>query len=186
MNYKFIFIIFKFNLIILFINLITYSYFYKKEKKIKLINYNENLEFNSENKIVDENIIKYPKNISIYKYLKIPKISIVLKNDNYKEEKTQFLKIINQLKTNNYDNNFEIILLISKEISLIYNNIIINYLINQDNIKVIEKNENYIIKLIDIIEGKFTLFLDNFLFLEKDLLELFYNNTYGKINNIYE
>ena len=186
MIYKFIFIIFKFNLIILFIYLIAYNYFYQKEKKIKLINYNENLEFNNGKKVVDDNIIKYPKNISIYKYSKIPKISMVLKNDNYKEEKTQFLKIINRLKTNKYDDNFEIILLISKDILLIYNNIIINYLINQDNIKVIEKNENYTIKIINNIKGKFVLFLHNFLFLEKDLLELFYNNTYGKINNIYE
>ena len=77
--------------------------------------------------------------------MKIPKISIVLKNDNYKEEKIQFLKFLN-IKSNNYDDNFKLILLISEKLSLKYNDIISNYSDNKNKIKIIATKENYILK----------------------------------------
>ena len=187
MNYKYFFIIIKLNLIIIiYIYLMIYNHFYQKEKHKKL-NIIGNLKSNKDQNIVHNHINILPKNISLYKYLKIPKISIVLQNDNYEEEKIQFLKFLNILKSKNYyDDNFEIILLISENLSLKYNDIISNYSDNKNKIKIITTKDNYIIKLVNIINGKYVLFLDNFLFLEKDILELFYNNTFGKINNIYE
>ena len=183
-NYKFYLIILKLNLIIIsFIHLMFISYFYQKKRNIQITNI-ENIQLE---KIVNNNKLKIHKNISLYKYLKIPKISIVLQNDNYKEEKIQFLKFLNKLQSKlDYEDNFEHILLISENPSLKYNDIISNYSDNKNKIKIIETKENYILKLVNIINGKYALFLDNFLLLEKDLLELFYNNTFGKINNIFE
>ena len=183
-NYKFYSIFLKLNLIIiLFIYLMIYNHFYHKKRNIKITNI-ENIKFT---KKFNNNKYRINKKISIYKYLKIPKISIVLRNENYKDEKKKFLKFLNILKANCcYDDNFEVILLISEKLSLKYNDIISNYSNNKDKIKIIITKENYILKLVNIINGKFVLFLDNFLFLEKDLLELFYNNTFGKIDNIFE
>ena len=33
--------------------------------------------------MVNDSIYQYPKNISLYKYLKVPKISIIIKNGSY-------------------------------------------------------------------------------------------------------
>ena len=149
-----------------------FNHFYKKKRNIQINNI-ENIKLEK----IDKNYKhRIHKNISLYKYLKIPKISIVLKNDNYKEENIEFLNFLNILKCNNYyDDNFELILLISEKLSLKYNDIISNYSDIKNKIKIITTEDNYILKLVNIINGKYVLFLDNFLFLEKDLLELFYN-----------
>lgn len=171
---------------VLFIFLIIIKIFYKKESNILI---NKNLNLNKEEKMFNDNIYQFPKNVSLYKYLKVPKISIVLKNRNYIEEKIYFLKYLNILKKNYYyDNNIEINFLISKNLSIKYKNITDNYFFNLKNIKIIEieNNENYIENIIHNIKGKYVIILDDLLFLEKNILDIFYNNTFGKINNIYE
>ena len=83
-NYKFYSIFLKLNLIIiLFIYLMIYNHFYHKKRNIKITNI-ENIKFT---KKFNNNKYRINKKISIYKYLKIPKISIVLRNENYKDEK---------------------------------------------------------------------------------------------------
>ena len=188
MNYRLNFTNLKILLInVLFIFLIIIKIFYKKESNI-LINNNKNINKYKEQKVVNDNIYQFPKNISLYKYLKVPEISIILKNINNKEEKIYFLKNLNILKNYDYDNNIEINFLISKNLSIKFNNITNNYFFNLKNIKIIEieNNENYIENIIQNIKGKYVIILDDLLFLEKDILDKFVNNTYGKINNIYE
>ena len=94
--------------------------------------------------------------------MKVPKISIIIKNGSYKQKKVYLLKYLNIFKTNYNDDNFEINFLISKNLSKKYNNITNinnNYLFNKKNIKIleIENNENYIEKIIHNNKGKYTI-----------------------------
>ena len=183
MNYRLNFTNLKILLInVLFIFLIIIHIFYKKEINI-LINNNKNINKYKEQKVVNDNIYQFPKNISLYKYLKVPEISIVLKNINNKEENIYFLKNLNILKNYYYDNNIEINFLISKNLSIKFNNITNNYFFNLKNIKIIEieNNENYIENIIQNIKGKYVIILDDLLFLEKDILDKFDNNNNQEI-----
>ena len=163
------------------LKIFSYIKFYNG-KKLRKVNKRYKKEINIFQKYLQKN--KY--------YINIPYITIIYDFNNIflhniKSNIVQFLDKLNY----KYLDNIEIIILISKNLSIIDNKAFKNYNLNKiRKIKIIniEKKEvsNYIIKLIQNINGKFVTILENFIILENDIIDKLYKKTIGKIDNIYE
>ena len=131
---------------------------------------------------------------SLYNIFKYPQISILIVDiENWKIDKIELKNMLNYFLNQKLDN-IEILFYIQKLNNTNYYNIIKNYSLFDNRIKIYYYTENTNnIKIIDKIsylinksKGKFVLLINKIINLKENELEQFYNFTKGKPNNIFK
>ena len=169
----YLFYIILFLIIILIIYLFLYNLFFEKYK-------NESFNKNNENNFISNN--------SLYNLFKYPQISILIPNiENWKEDNISIINLINTLR-NQTLTNIEILFSLSTcqyTYNLLKNISIIDY-----RIKIIKTKKMDILKkiyyLMEKEKGKFIIVLNKLILFDLKELEICYNLTKGKINNIFK
>lgn len=168
--------IFLYILKILILILVSLSY---KNPYIK-INKNKNKKIN----------ININSNYSLYDYFKYPQISIVITNiDNLNlDNNNNILNLIENLR-NQTLNNIEIILTSTNTKFKEYNEMR-NICLSDKRIKIKTVRKKYpkndLFPLMELLKGKFVVFIYKYFSFMYDDFEKFYNFTKGKIKNIFE
>ena len=134
----------------------------------------------------EQNELNYTmKNYSLYNLSRYPQISILLFDI---EKEIQLLNLANNFM-NQTLKDIQILFSRQNKANLQNYNIIRNMSLFDERISIFEYSttiEESIFSLINKIKGKFTLFINKLFDFDEKLLETFYNETKGKINNIFE
>ena len=134
----------------------------------------------------DQNEFNYTmKNNSLYSLSKYPQISILLYNIEYE---TKLLNLINNLMNQSLKD-IQILFLWKNKTNLQDYNKIKNISLIDKRISIFDyytSLEESIFNLMNKIKGKFTLLVNKIINFDENKLEKFYNETKGKINNVFE
>ena len=134
----------------------------------------------------DQNEFNYTmKNNSLYSLSKYPQISILLYNIEYE---TKLLNLINNLMNQSLKD-IQILFLWKNKTNLQDYNKIKNISLIDKRISIFDyytSLEESIFNLMNKIKGKFTLLVNKIINFDENKLEKFYNDTKGKINNVFE
>ena len=134
----------------------------------------------------DQNEFNYTmKNNSLYSLSKYPQISILLYNIEYE---TKLLNLINNLMNQSLKD-IQILFLWKNKTNLQDYNKIKNISLIDKRISIFDyytSLEESIFNLMNKIKGKFTLLVNKIINFGENKLEKFYNETKGKINNVFE
>ena len=134
----------------------------------------------------DQNEFNYTmKNNSLYSLSKYPQISILIYNIEYE---TKLLNLINNLMNQSLKD-IQILFLWKNKTNLQDYNKIKNISLIDKRISIFDyytSLEESIFNLMNKIKGKFTLLVNKIINFGENKLEKFYNETKGKINNVFE
>ena len=164
-------------ILFLIINIIIYLFLYNVFfEKIK----NEIMNLNNQNIFINNN--------SLYNIFKYPQISILIPNiENWKTDNLSIINIINNLR-NQTLSNIEILFSLST-FQYTYN-LLKNISLIDNRVKIINsKKMNLLYTIYYLMEkekGKWIIVMNEITFFESKDLEIFYNLTKGKINNIFK